>query len=155
MTDDGRRIGFRYPIPQTNVGTVGQLMGVFGSAVKWEITMMNFRRSGGGFGGAKLIVALLIAGVALWRYFGSEQINVVTGESQRISIRPEQEVALGLQAAPELAQQFGGKSGDPRGQALVDQVGQEIVAESDAKKSPYKFEFHLLDDEDTVNAFAL
>ena len=117
--------------------------------------MMNYQRSGGGFGGAKLIIALLIAGFALWRYFGSEQVNVVTGESQRVSIKPNQEIALGLQAAPKLAQQFGGESGDSKGQRLVDEVGQEIVAESDAKKSPYRFEFHLLDDEDTVNAFAL
>jgi predicted Zn-dependent protease len=116
--------------------------------------MLNHRR-GGGFGGARLIIALIIAGIALWRYYGSEQTNAVTGERQRISIRPEQEVALGLQAAPELAAQFGGPSNDAQGRRLVDEVGREIVKESDAQKGPYRFEFHLLKDDDTVNAFAL
>ena len=116
---------------------------------------MYYRRPGGGFGGAKLIIALIIAGFALFRYFGSQQINAVTGEKQHISIRPEQEVALGLQAAPELQAQFGGESNDPQGRRIVHEVGQEIVSQSDARKSPYKFEFHLLDDENTVNAFAL
>ena len=115
---------------------------------------MNERR-GCGPGGIRLVIALAIAGFALFRYYGSEQVNPVTGEKQRVSIKPDQEIALGLQAAPELAQQFGGESRDPRGRQLVEEVGQEIVQGSDAKNSPYRFEFHLLDDDDTINAFAL
>src|SRR5205823_4237900 len=38
---------------------------------------------------------------------------------------------------------------------LVEQVGAEVVANSDASKTDYKYQFHLLNDDQTVNAFAL
>jgi predicted Zn-dependent protease len=37
----------------------------------------------------------------------------------------------------------------------VDRVGARIVQGSDAAKSPYRYQFHLLDDPNTINAFAL
>ncbi|MGB8980782.1 MAG: M48 family metalloprotease, partial [Anaerolineales bacterium] len=40
-------------------------------------------------------------------------------------------------------------------QAILDQIGQEIVQASPAGSSPYEFDFHLLDDAQTINAFAL
>jgi predicted Zn-dependent protease len=114
---------------------------------------MNNRQ---GRGGITLIIAAAMAIFALVRYFGSSQINAVTGEKQHVSISPGQEIALGLQAAPEMAQQFGGVAdNDPEGQRAVDTVGQRVVQQSDAKKSPYKFQFHLLADGKTINAFAL
>lgn len=107
-------------------------------------------------GGAGLLIALVMAVFALFRYYGSTEKNEVTGEKQRVAgITARQEIALGLQAAPQMAQQFGGLSRDQRAQALVDQVGEQIVRESSASKSGYPFEFHLLDDDKTVNAFAL
>jgi predicted Zn-dependent protease len=71
----------------------------------------------------------------------------------------DQEMALGLQAAPQMAAQMGGDVSpreDPRA-ALVDEVGRRLVLNSDARKSPYveNFHFHLLRDPRTVNAFAL
>src|SRR5437870_13144761 len=116
---------------------------------------MYYQRPGGGIGGARLIIALLIAAFALFRYFSTQQLNAITGEKQHISIRPEQEIALGLQAKPEMEAQFGGESNDPQGTRIVKEVGQEIVAQSDAHKTPYKYDFHLLQDDHTVNAFAL
>jgi predicted Zn-dependent protease len=114
---------------------------------------MNNRQ---GRGGITLIIAAAMAIFALVRYFGSSQINAVTGEKQHVSISPGQEIALGLQAAPEMAQQFGGVAdNDPEGPRAVDTVGQRVVQQSDAKKSPYKFQFHLLADGKTINAFAL
>ncbi|HZP84112.1 MAG TPA: M48 family metallopeptidase [Chthonomonadaceae bacterium] len=106
-------------------------------------------------GGVSLLVALIMAGYALFSYFGSQQVNPTTGEKQHITLTSQQEIALGLQAAPQMAQEFGGLAQDERGQALVDRVGQRIVAHSDAERSPYRFEFHLLADPQTVNAFAL
>ena len=103
----------------------------------------------------RIIIALVIAAISAISYFSMNQVNPVTGEKQRIDISAEQEVALGLQAAPEMAQQFGGLDPDERAQAMVDQVGNKIVQSSDAKKSPYRFDFHLLADNRTVNAFAL
>lgn len=112
---------------------------------------MNNRR-----GPASLAVALLIAAFALFRYYGSSQVNPVTGQKQHVAqISPNQEIALGLQAAPEMAQQYGGLSTDARAQGLVETVGRRVLQNSDAAKSPYRYEFHLLADEQTINAFAL
>jgi beta-barrel assembly-enhancing protease len=106
-------------------------------------------------GGGRLIIAAVLALFSLLSYFGTKQHNPITGEAQHVRISADQEIALGLQAAPELADQFGGLSPDQRGQSLVDQVGQRLVRQSAAKDAPYRFDFHLLDDDRTINAFAL
>jgi len=107
-------------------------------------------------GRGRILIALVVAVISLLGYYGRTAFNPITEEKQRVgSITPEQEVALGVQAAPEMAQQFGGLDPDPEAQALVDQVGGRLVSRSVAAKSPYRFEFHLLDDPQTVNAFAL
>jgi predicted Zn-dependent protease len=112
-------------------------------------------RGRGGVGGASLLIALVIAAFALFRYFGSEQINATTGEKQHIGISPSQEIALGLQATPEMENQYGGLSTDQQAAAEVQRVGNRILQNSEAGKSPYRFQFHLLADTHTVNAFAL
>jgi predicted Zn-dependent protease len=111
------------------------------------------RRRGSGWG--RLIMAGVIALVSLISYFGSRQDNSVTGETQYIGITVEQEIALGLQAAPQMAAEFGGLHPDQQAQAIVDQIGNQIVQSSPASGTPYEFEFHLLEDEQTINAFAL
>lgn len=112
------------------------------------------RGSSGGCGG-RLIFAAIIAAVSLFSYFSSRQDNPVTGETQYIDITPEQEIALGLQAAPQMAQEFDGLDANQSDQAIVDQIGNSIVANSPAGNTPYEFDFHLLADQDTINAFAL
>ncbi|MCC2544930.1 M48 family metallopeptidase [Hymenobacter sp. BT175] len=67
----------------------------------------------------------------------------------------EQEIALGLQAAPQMAQQYGGLHPDQQARAAVERIGQQIVRSTKAGQTPYKFAFHLLADENTINAFAL
>jgi len=111
------------------------------------------RRSGSGWG--RLIMAGVIALVSLISYFGSRQDNPVTGETQYIGITVEQEIALGLQAAPQMAEEFGGLDPDQQAQAIVDQLGNSIVQNSPAGRTPYEYEFHLLEDDQTINAFAL
>jgi predicted Zn-dependent protease len=118
----------------------------------------NGPRRGSG-GGLRLIIAALIALVGIIGYFTRTQTNPVTGEKQHISLTADQEVSLGLEAAPQMASQMGGEA-DPRSDkdaAVVNEIGQLIVDRSDAKKSPYRdaFRFHLLNDPQTVNAFAL
>jgi beta-barrel assembly-enhancing protease len=103
----------------------------------------------------RFIIAAILAVISLFSYFGSKQLNPVTGETQRVAIDPEQEVALGLKAAPELAAQFGGRSSNGEGAALVRETGQRLVSRTGAAKTPYRFDFHLLDDDRTINAFAL
>lgn len=115
------------------------------------------RRRGIGCGGRsiKIVIALVIAAVSIISYFSSSQMNEVTGEKQYVKLDKQQEVALGLQAVPQMTGQFGGESADAQGQALVDRVGNAIVQNSDAGKGDYPFEFHLLADQDVINAFAL
>jgi predicted Zn-dependent protease len=111
------------------------------------------RRAGGGI---TILIAIVMAVFALFRYFGSSSVNEVTGEKQRVAgISPQQEIALGLQAAPSMMRQFGGEARDARGQELVDRVGAAVVRNSAASKTPYRYEFHLLADNQTINAFAL
>jgi predicted Zn-dependent protease len=102
------------------------------------------------------LAALVVAAIALFSYFGSSVFNPITEEKQHVAgITPEQEVALGLQAAPEMAQQFGGLDPDPGMQAKLDGIGERLVSRSAAAQTPYQFEFHVLDDPQTINAFAL
>lgn len=114
------------------------------------------RRQGasGGCGG-RLMFAAIIAAVSLFSYFSSRQDNPVTGETQYIDITPEQEIALGLQAAPQMAEEFDGLDPSEADQAIIDDVGNAIVASSPAHQTPYEFDFHLLADAETINAFAL
>lgn len=113
------------------------------------------RRIGGRRSVSRLLIALVVAGISLFSYFSMNVENPVTGENQHINITVEQEIALGVQAAPEMAQQYGGLSPDQEAQRLVDDIGRELVQSSPAGASPYQFDFHVLDDPQTVNAFAL
>ena len=103
----------------------------------------------------RLIGALVVAGLALLSYYGYREYNPVTGETQYVQLSADQEIALGLQAAPEMLAQFGGLSSDPEARALVEQVGSRLVRSTAAASTPYRFEFHLLADPQTINAFAL
>lgn len=106
-------------------------------------------------------MGLVMAGIALFSYYGKTQVNPLTGEKQQVGMSPEQEVAMGLQSAPQMAQEYGGLYPDQKLQTQVSKVGRSIVNvfESDLAASgvddPYKFDFYLLKDPNTVNAFAL
>lgn len=103
----------------------------------------------------RIIVGVIMAVIAVISYFGSQVYNPVTDEKQYLSLTKDQEIALGLQAAPEMIDQFGGLHPNQELQALVDRVGQEVVRDSQAGDTEWPFEFHLLADSETVNAFAL
>jgi predicted Zn-dependent protease len=103
----------------------------------------------------RLIIAAVIAVISLVTYFTAREYNPVTRETQHVDMTVKQEIALGLQAAPEVAKQFGGLHADQRGQAQVDNVGKRLVSKTEAGKTPYKFGFHVLADEKTINAMAL
>lgn len=120
--------------------------------------MTILRRSGGRSlvgGNARWIVALVIAIISIVTYCSSTAYNPITGEDQHISLTPQQEIALGLQSAPEMAAEFGGLSPNQDAQALVDKVGQQLVAKTAANDTPYQFDYNLLADDQTINAFAL
>ncbi len=102
------------------------------------------------------IIAGVLVAIGLFQYVGQRQVNPITGEKQHVALSVSQEIALGVQSAPVMAQRMGGEveRRQPAAQ-LVREVGERLVAESIARKSEYQFEFHLLRDSDTVNAFAL
>ena len=121
-------------------------MSIFGTAGRYPR-----RRSISG----RWIIGGIIILISVIAYFSRTAINPVTGQKQRVALSTEQEIAMGMQAAPEMAQQFGGLDPDPERQAAVDRVGGRIVAAIPKAAEVYPFEFHLLADPKTVNAFAL
>jgi predicted Zn-dependent protease len=100
-------------------------------------------------------IGVLFALFGIITYFTNVDVNSVTGEKQRVQLSPRQEVALGIQARDKMAAQHGGLYPDARLQAYVAQVGERVVKQSQASKAPYPFQFHLLRDPKTINAFAL
>lgn len=104
---------------------------------------------------SRLFIGLIMAGIALFSYLSKMQVNPITGKRQAVTMTPQQEIATGLQSAPQMAAEFGGLYEDPKAQDFVKTVGTKIVANSDANKSQYQFNFHLLADPETINAFAL
>jgi len=103
----------------------------------------------------RIAIAIVIALIGVVTYFSKTETNPITGEKQRVSLSVEQEIALGLQSAPELIQEMGGEARDSKLNAYIDKVGNNILSRTEAGKSPFQFEFYLLADNKTVNAFAL
>ena len=111
------------------------------------------RRRGG------LKIRLLIgAGIilfSLFKYYSNRGTNPYTGKKQSIELTADQEIAIGLQSAPQMAQQHGGLYPNQQDQDLVDKIGNRLVDNSIARETPYRYDFHLLRDPEAINAFAL
>lgn len=103
----------------------------------------------------RIFIGLAIVAFAFVQRCGNSEKNPYTNRVQNINMTPEQEIAIGLQSSPEIAQQHGGLYPDGRLQSYVDAVGHKLVENSIARETPYQYDFHLLADERTINAFAL
>lgn len=103
----------------------------------------------------RLIIGVVFVAFGLANFFFNVSENPVTGEKQRVALTPQEEIVLGQQGKQEVLQQYGGLYPSPSLQAYVTQVGQQVVQQSEAINLPYPYEFHVLGDGDTVNAFAL
>ncbi len=103
----------------------------------------------------RLIIGGAIILFAYIQYCSRTEVNEYTGKKQHISLTTEEEIAIGLQSAPEMARQYGGLYPDQEAQSLVDQIGKKLVMTSIARETPYNYDFHLLRDPEIVNAFAL
>ena len=108
----------------------------------------------------RVAIGAVIALVVVVGYFMNTSVNPVTGQKQRVGgVTESQEIQMGLASMSQMAGEFGGKSRDPRKRALVDQVGRRLLSVVDdiypAGEIPWQFSFTLLDDDTTVNAFAL
>lgn len=107
------------------------------------------------FGAGRLLVGLVMAVIALISYFGSREFNPITQEDQYVGISREQEIALGLRAAPEMTAQYGGLLPDEQAQAFIDETCNRLITRSEVLETDWPFECHLLADPETINAFAL
>lgn len=136
---------------------------------------MPFDRSqspGGGllsllFRNPKLLMAVGLALFAVISYFTSSatRINPFTGKEVTVKdMTPEQETALGLQSVPEMAAQFGGQVRDPILRSKINEIGQRLLLAKEriidkrgtqADDFDYQFQFYVLADRKTINAFAL
>jgi beta-barrel assembly-enhancing protease len=109
----------------------------------------------------RLVIGLVMAGMALLSYFSKTQENPLTGEKQQVSMSPAEEVAMGLQSAPQMAAEYGGFFPSDQVQTLAKKIGVHLVRtfntdiETQGHGNPYKFDFHVLKDPTTINAFAL
>lgn len=102
-----------------------------------------------------MLVMLGVIAFSLFGYCSKRSVNPITGETQYVSMTVDQEIALGLQAKDEMASQYGDFEEGTAAASLVNEVGHELLQNSDAGRSSYRFEFHLLQDPKTINAFAL
>ena len=117
------------------------------------------RSRGSSFSGLKL--RLLIAGAiilfSIVTYAAKSQLNPITGKHQRVGLSVNDEILMGLQGAP----QMGRVSNDFEAQRRIEIVGARLIntleqqLALEGKRNPYPFEFHLLADQQTVNAFAI
>lgn len=101
---------------------------------------------------------LIMAGFILFsvgKYYFNTSVNPVTGEKQHVSLTPAQEIQMGIQSAPQMAAQMGGEYSDQKVVSTIQAIGNKLVNSTEAKNSPYVFNFHVLADPETVNAFAL
>jgi beta-barrel assembly-enhancing protease len=117
----------------------------------------NDRRPPGrsSFGKGRLFLAAILAVASLATFYGSRDETPDVGDAKPLDLSPRQEIALGLQAAPEMARRYGGLHPNQRDQERVDEVCTAIVMKTEAGKTPYEFECHVLADERTASAFAL
>ncbi len=122
------------------------------------------RRSSGRWSAFKvrLIIGAVIVLISVISFYGSGQRNPVTGKHQRVAgLSPDDEIAIGLHAAPEMIAQHRGESPDFAGNREVDRIGVRLLnalyhtIQDRGGGIPYEFDFHLLADSQTVNAFAL
>lgn len=103
----------------------------------------------------RLLIGVAIVAFAFFKKCASRETNPYTNRVQTINMTSEEEIALGFANRDAMAQQHGGLYPDAGAQARVDMIGERLVNMSMAKQSDYKFEFHLLADNRSINAFAL
>ncbi len=103
----------------------------------------------------RILIGLAIVAFAFFKKCANTEENPYTGKQQVISLSTEEEIAIGLQSAPQMAEEYGGLYSDERMQSYVDMVGKKLVDNSVGRNTPYQYDFHLLADPNTINAFAL
>jgi len=80
--------------------------------------------------------------------------NPATGRSQFNALSPEQEIAMGREAAPELIKEMGGEVARQDLRDYVTEVGLRLAATTEGDNPNLPWKFTLLESE-VINAFAL
>jgi len=118
------------------------------------------------FGNPRILGALAVVVIGLFTYYSQTEkvLNPVTGKEVRVisALTPKEEVALGLASVPEMSRQFGGELGDPVQERRINLIASRLLAAKDdmlrrrnIEDFDYPFQFHILRDNQTINAFAL
>jgi predicted Zn-dependent protease len=112
----------------------------------------------------RILGALVFLLIGVFTYYSrtEEKENPFTGQEVRVILTPEQETALGLQAVPQMMREFGGESRNAGARELVNRIGAKLLAAKDdilrrrgLDDFDYQFQFRVLADRRTINAFAL
>jgi predicted Zn-dependent protease len=117
--------------------------------------MYDQEQSGGFRISPSILIGLAMAAFSVFKYCSNNVVNPVTGAKQHINVTPEQEMSMGLESTPGMEQEFGGESRNAQATAVVKKVGSYVQQHSAASQTPYQYNFHLLGDQQTINAFAL
>lgn len=80
--------------------------------------------------------------------------NAATGRSQFDTMGRDEEIALGAEAGPQLAKEYGGAYADAEVQSYLAEIGQRMARHTEADYPSLPWEFTLLDS-DVINAFSL
>jgi predicted Zn-dependent protease len=113
-------------------------------------------------GNPRILMFLLMAGGAVVTYFlqTKEEGNNVTDQKVRVVGSIENDIELGMQAAPGMIAEGKGEYPNLKLQKYIDDVGAKLVRANmkgdwEQTFAQYHWDFHLLADEQNVNAFAL
>lgn len=98
----------------------------------------------------RTILAVTFLGLML----GACTTNPTTGRRQFNALTRDDEIAMGLEASPQMVQEYGGKVPSDKAQAYVVEVGKKLAAQTEADYPGLPWEYTLLNSE-VINAFAL
>ncbi len=115
---------------------------------------MRFMSIQGGLHGWRLgLVAGMVTTVCVVG-LGGCVTNEATGRSIFAMLSPQEEIALGTEAAGQFTQEYGGAVKSAPLNQYVTNLGQQLASKTEGDYPSYPWEFTLLDS-DVVNAFAL
>jgi predicted Zn-dependent protease len=100
------------------------------------------------------LAAITITLAALSTLLGACTTNQATGRRQLDYFSREDEIALGLEAGPQLTQEYGGAVTDAAINSYVTGVGMSMVPHTEGDYASLPWKFTLLNS-DVINAFAL
>ncbi len=103
----------------------------------------------------KILFAALTFLISFLSYCSMKTTNEVTGQKQYVAMNHKEEIALGLKSLPSMEKQYGKLDTDAQAEEYVEKIGRTVIQTPIITKTPYKFDFHVISSDKTINAFAL